>query len=258
MDHGFGYRKSTRRPSLGVLRVPSVTLPTSVDLRDRLLLPVPDQGQFGTCTANGGAAMFEYELLRQGVAVPHRKSRAFLYYTSGVLEGDVADDGRDPHYTFLALQLDGLCDEEYWVYDEAHITHKPSPAAYRAAAHRHGLLWHVVPQSLAAVQGALAAGFVVGVAFAVYDGYESPVHGVVPLPIDVGPPLGWHWNVIVGYSNVDGQRCPKDHLIVRNSWGEGWGDVGHGYLPNDYLTASLPGAGGPLVVDLMVLEKVSQ
>lgn len=261
--HGLGYRRNPNRPGMMPLHLcrPDLlmdTAPPTVDLRAKFLLPVPDQGQFGTCTANAAAAMFEYELLRQGVPVPHRKSRAFNYYCAGSREGDTSDDGRDPFYTFLSLHLDGLCDETYWSYTPDHILGHPTLASYTAAAHRHALAYYTVTADVADVKSALASGFSVAIGILVYESFEgqqAASTGVVPLPGPNDRMLGGHMLAIVGYSDVQHGNCPPGHLIVRNSWGDGFGDAGHVYLPYSYLTTQM--GGQPLTMDLIALEVVT-
>lgn len=57
----------------------SVKIPKSVDLRITMS-PVYDQGQLGSCTANGLCALIEYE--KPGFM----GSRLFLYYNERFLE----------------------------------------------------------------------------------------------------------------------------------------------------------------------------
>ena len=44
-----------------------------------------------------------------------------------------------------------------------------------------------------------------------------------------------HAVVAVGYGGKDGDR----HVLVRNSWGTGWGQDGHAWLAEDYLSPRL-------------------
>lgn len=57
--------------------------------------------------------------------------------------------------------------------------------------------------------------------------------------------LGGHAVVLVGYDD-DSQR-----FIVRNSWGEGWGQAGYVELPYAYVTHP------QLASDFWVIRKVS-
>ena len=50
----------------------------------------------------------------------------------------------------------------------------------------------------------------------------------MPLPNE--PSIGGHAVVAVGYDDA------KKRLIMRNSWGTGWGDRGYFYLPYEYIT----------------------
>jgi C1A family cysteine protease len=53
--------------------------------------------------------------------------------------------------------------------------------------------------------------------------------GRIPSPKSTDRLQGTHAVVAVGYDD-DEQR-----LIIRNSWGVGWGDAGHAWLPYDYV-----------------------
>jgi C1A family cysteine protease len=41
-----------------------------------------------------------------------------------------------------------------------------------------------------------------------------------------------HAVLVVGY--IDGGTL-DEHFIIRNSWGQSWGDAGYGYLPYSYV-----------------------
>lgn len=257
----LGYRRDPHRPKL--LRLSermdrTVTPPPYVDLRPHFL-PVVDQRSFSTCTACACTAMFEYELLRQHVPVPHHKSRLFTYFTSGLLEHDTKDDGRDPHYVFAALAKDGVCDELLWPYTEANLSSKPSATAYQAAAHRKALNWYFIPDDVNQVKQALALGYSVGIAVAVWESFEShsvEATGVVPLPAPGEQLLGYHMMAIVGYSDTALAGVPAEHLIVRNSWGSGFGAGGYVYLPYAFVN-STGNDGQPLTWDMLALEMVT-
>lgn len=262
---GLGYRRDPHRPKLLTLaeRVDRVVVtPPYVDLRPHFL-PIIDQGSYGTCTACACCAMFEYELLRQHVPVPHNKSRLFSYYNAGLKEGngeEHKDDGRDPHYNFASMAADGLCDELLWPYTpERTIFTKPSSIAYTAATHRKALNWLFIPDDVAQLKQALAQGYSVGIAIAVWESFESSTvatTGIVPLPAPGEQLLGGHMLVVVGYSDTALAGVPAEHLIVRNSWGIGFGDHGYVYLPYEWINAT-GNDGQPLTWDMLALEMIT-
>lgn len=63
--------------------------------------------------------------------------------------------------------------------------------------------------------------------------------GEIPFP-GAGDRLeGGHAVVTVGYD--DNRRIGKDTgaLLIRNSWGSGWGEGGYGWLPYSYVEQGL-------------------
>jgi C1A family cysteine protease len=52
----------------------------------------------------------------------------------------------------------------------------------------------------------------------------------MPMPKPTESVLGGHAVLCVGYDDA------RQMFIVRNSWGEGWGDKGYFYMPYAYMT----------------------
>jgi C1A family cysteine protease len=66
-----------------------------------------------------------------------------------------------------------------------------------------------------------------------------PADGKVAYPSQQSHLYGGHANVAVGYDdtiNIGGQQGA---LLVRNSWGTGWGLQGYAWLSYKYVTAGL-------------------
>jgi hypothetical protein len=63
----------------------------------------------------------------------------------------------------------------------------------------------------------------------------------MPLPPLPGEPrANTHAVILVGYGETPGGRC----LLVRNSWGNSWGDSGYQWIDEGYLVPRLRRAGG--------------
>ena len=87
-------------------------------------------------------------------------------------------------------------------------------------------------RSLSKFKGVLASGYPFVFGFTVYDAFESAEvakTGVLNLPAKGESVLGGHAVLAVGYDDA-GQR-----FIVRNSWGNKWGQKGYFTIPYAYL-----------------------
>ena len=68
--------------------------------------------------------------------------------------------------------------------------------------------------------------------FSVYENFEGSkiaTTGILDLPGKDESMLGRHAVLAVGYND------PSQRFIVRNSWGNTWGQKGHFTMPYDYL-----------------------
>ena len=91
-------------------------MPPAVDLRTQCP-PVYDQGQLGSCTANGIAGAIEFDRKKQDLPdfVP---SRLFIYYNERVMEGTVAQDaGAQIRDGIKSVAKLGAPPETDWPYD---------------------------------------------------------------------------------------------------------------------------------------------
>jgi C1A family cysteine protease len=213
-----------------------IVLPTKVDIRDRCS-PVENQGELGSCTANALVGALEYLENTTDLAfnpeVFMDLSRLFVYYNERVIEQTVDHDaGAQLRDGIKALARWGTCSEREWAYDICKFTVKPSIQSYRdALVHRitsyHRLL------SLNDMRDCLAQGFPFAFGFTVYESFESSEvaqTGIAQLPSINEQAVGGHAVLAVGYDDA------AQRVLVRNSWGTGWGQKGYFTMPYAYIS----------------------
>jgi C1A family cysteine protease len=209
-------------------------LPPSVDLRSECP-PVYDQGQLGSCTANGIAGVVEFDQRKQGVRA-FTPSRLFIYYNERVMEGTVnQDSGAQVRDGLKSVATLGAPPETDWPYDPKQFAVRPPAIAYTDAKQDLASSYSRVVQNLAQMQGCLAEGFPFVFGFTVYESFESQSvtdTGIVPMPASSEATIGGHCVVAVGY------EAAKRLFIIRNSWGTGWGLKGYGMMPFEYLLSA--------------------
>ncbi len=232
---------------------PARKLPASADLRE-WCSPVEDQGRLGSCTAQAGAGIIEY-YERKSFRRHIDTSRLFLYKVTRNLMKMKGDTGAYLRSTIGAMVLFGVPPEEYWPYtDGPDDFDKEPPAFCYSFAQNYKTLkyYRHDPPSAAAedilnrVKTYLAAGHPAMFGFTVYTSVEQAAEtGRIPFPSPLDKIEGGHAVVAVGYDdkmkikNRFGGEETEGALILRNSWGEGWGEAGYGWLPYDYLRKGL-------------------
>ncbi|MHC4696600.1 MAG: C1 family peptidase [Planctomycetota bacterium] len=219
------------------------SLPALVDHRENCS-PIEDQGSLGSCTAQACAGMVEY-MERRATGRHIDASRLFLYKVTRKLLGWTGDTGAFLRSTMKALVLFGIPPEECWAYDIATFENEPDPFLYSYAANYKALQYlRLDPPSLPdaevrdAVRAALAAKYVVMFGFSVFSSLNEEPD--IPYPSALDALRGGHAVLAVGYD--DDRHCPNatpGALLIRNSWGTGWGDDGYGWLPYDFIVNGL-------------------
>lgn len=229
------------------------SLPASADLRE-WCSPVEDQRSLGSCTANAGVGAIEY-YERKAFGRHIDASRLFLYKVTRNLMKMKGDTGAYLRKTMGAMVLFGVPPEEYWPYtDDGEKFDKEPPAFCYAFAQNYKTIQYyrhdppgVLPGAvLERVKAHLAGGHPSMFGFTVYSSIElADKRGAIPFPGPSERILGGHAVAAVGYDDrikiataSSSGEC-MGALLIRNSWGKGWGDNGYGWLPYEYILHGL-------------------
>jgi C1A family cysteine protease len=228
-------------------------LPATVDLRE-WCSPVENQGNLGSCTANAGVGAIEY-YERKSFGRHTDASRLFLYKVTRNLMKQTGDTGAFLRTTMGAMVLFGVPPEEYWPYtdQEKEFDREPSAFCYAFAQNfqtlkyfRHDAPGRSLGEILTQVKTYLSKGHPAMFGFTVYNSIEqADKSGKIPFPSPREKVEGGHAILAVGYDdrmkikNQYGKVETTGALLIRNSWGTGWGDKGYGWLPYDYVTKEL-------------------
>ena len=227
-------------------------LDTSVDLR-AWCSPIENQGSLGSCTANAGVGLVEY-FQRRAYSKHIDGSRLFTYKTTRNLLKWTGDTGAYLRTTLQSLALFGVPPEDYWPYVVADFDKEPSAFLYSFASNFQAMKYYRLDPSgtsktalLTAIKTNLAANLPAFFGFTVYSSYTQASvanKGAIPFPLPTDKVVGGHAVMVVGYNDTlkiqhSGVATPSTGaLLIRNSWGAGWGDGGYGWLPYDYVLRS--------------------
>ncbi|MCP4330645.1 MAG: cysteine protease [Alphaproteobacteria bacterium] len=232
-----------------------VPLPAKVDLK-KFCSPIESQLELGSCTAQAAVGIVEY-YQRRAFGEHIEGSRLFVYKTTRNLMQVEGDTGAWLRNAMGALVLCGVPDERYWPYTDADpdFDKEPESFVYAVADNFETLHYfsHEPPGQnvsgdavLASVKKYLAAGIPSMFGFWGFDSYESSdVKGGIPYPCPEEKSDWAHAVVAVGYDDkkkIKNTICDKTTtgaLLIRNSWGEEWGDKGYGWMPYAYVEDKL-------------------
>jgi len=208
-------------------------LPRTTDLRPQERFPLYDQGHLGSCTANAIGAAFHFDQVKEGLK-DFMPSRLFIYYNERNMEGTVDKDaGAMIRDGMKVLKEQGVCSEATWPYDETKFTTAPSKEAYEEGMLNRCSEYAKVDQTLDDMKLCISKGFPFVFGFSVYKSFmtkEVQDTGIMRMPAWFEAQLGGHAVMAVGYDD------DKQWFIIRNSWGEAWGDKGYFYMPYKYIS----------------------
>lgn len=198
-------------PIKAYLTVNGSELPLKVDLREKLS-PVRNQGSEGSCVSFAVTAAKEYD---EGMKEQYLSPR---FMTNRIQPS--FDSGAYPRDAMAVLLKEGVCPEECQPY-QARASNGPCEQAIELAA-SNKIKAYARLETLDEMKRYLFERGVFMASFTVTNEWFSPVNGLV---IPQSQVVGGHAVAVVGYDDE------KQQLKFKNSWGEGWGENGYGYLP---------------------------
>lgn len=224
------------------------TIPDKVDLR-QWCSPIENQESIGSCTANAGVGMVEY-YEKRAFNTYIDASRLFLYKTTRNLLELQGDTGAYLRSTMAAMTLFGVPPEKYWPYVIEDYDKEPTAFCYSFAQNYQAIQYvrldpiNVTGENLLkTIKVNLAANIPSMFGFTVYSSIYNVDKGKIPYPSSGDSIVGGHAIMAVGYddsmviTNADNKTIGA--ILIRNSWGTGWGDAGYGFLPYNYILNGL-------------------
>ena len=228
----FGWKKDLPDERDYQFSFSSKDLPRNFSLKPHMP-KVLDQGQLGSCTANGICNALRRCEIVEGIDDEKPRSRLFVYYNEREMEGNVNEDaGAQIRDGIKSVANVGSCFESTWPYDIKLFTEKPPPEAYAEAKLHKAIQYHRVGQEAESLKHAIYSGFPVVFGFVVYSSIRKPTvirSGIIPMPTRFDQPIGGHCVVLTGWDDT------RRLFQIQNSWGEKFGDEGYGYMSYDYI-----------------------
>lgn len=204
----------------------------SADLR-RLLGPARDQGARPTCLA------FAVSDAHAAIRRPWSElSVEYLYFHAQAHAGRFADAGCTALSAIAALRGVGQPVETDWRY----LAEVPQPVTeWRppSVARRYARAAEFCDASLPIVMTSLGSERPLVLVIGVTAPFFTPDSGGIVRHVDGGPSTSVANHAVVAVGHGTFQDEPA--VLVRNSWGRGWGLDGHAWLTSRYLRSCLLG-----------------
>ena len=202
----------------------------SVNLKE-YFTKIKDQGQIGACTVFAISSIYEY-ILKRNSEEETDLSESFVYYNVRHLEGrELEDTGSSFQDVIASIGEQGICTESLHPYTRL-LSDVPSDEAYLDGEKRRITKAMNVNVALDDIRSAIQEGYPVAISLKIFDSFNATT-GFVKRPTDEeieSADFGYHAMVVVGYSD------DTKFFLVRNSWGEHFGDKGYCYIPYSYIS----------------------
>lgn len=200
----------------------------SLDLRVGLL-PVRHQGRRNSCLAFASSTANEH----RAATGEHLSVEYLFYHAVARMPGKNPAAGSTMAAAAEALAAEGQPVETAWPYTVDQIT-PWTPPTIPSTLHKATMTLSKL--GFDGVVASLDLGAPVILGLVITDAFFRPnADGCVPDKVP-DTERGGHAVLAVGYG-VDAGSTPA--LLIRNSWGDGWGVSGHAWLPRAYVERQL-------------------
>lgn len=197
--------------------------------------PLSNQKNLGSCVANACADALEILQGQKGNIT--QLSRLFLYWNARVAINETnKDDGcfvRDCMNSMTSL---GVCTEDIWEYDTTKVFAQPPLRAYREAYVNKFSSYYSINSSgqdrIDDIELAVRSNHPVVFATLVNTDFTKAFGSTKIWKNADGPAAGYHAIIITGVRD----NGPQKEFLIRNSWGDSWGENGHCWFDQSYLT----------------------
>jgi len=188
-----------------------------------------DQGSTSQCVAFGWSSMMEASLLLQGLPAPYFSPPNLYTRICGGW-----DAGASPDMAAQELLKNGMATKGYLGIDDLAWS-RGCPKGWTNDPELHFAGEIAYAGGFKECVSAIMLGFVCGISidcgrvFQPHDTLIPGVKGVIPDKRGSG---GGHWMFAIGFDWLGEAKEP--HLLVDNSWGQGWADNGLCWLNETY------------------------
>jgi C1A family cysteine protease len=207
-----------------------IRLKDEIDLRDTDS-EIDDQGYLGSCAASATINVYENMLNRFRRTDFEELSRLFLYYNTRAIEETINIDYGVIYLSNVleSLKTLGVCKEELWPYNISNFVLKPLDNCYEDALTRKIENYEYI-SDIAGIKEVLNLYKPVVIGMHVFENFMSANKRNFKIfnPKNTERYLGGHAVSIVGYTK-------DDSFIIKNSFGESWGNYGYGLLTKEYM-----------------------
>lgn len=218
----------------GLLKLSS----SSID-HSKLMSPVKDQGESGSCVAFATAALKEWQEQKEHAAEVaagkrnHRDeayydlSESWIYWSAKKIDGWPNEEGTSIRYAMKVLNKIGVPCEKAWPYSDRV---KGKPAAWASLVARWSLVGSYYRiNNLEELKTALRKGPVVIGIGCFEEIFNVDSTGIIPMPKNSTYCYGGHAVCACGFDDSTGL------IKFKNSWSSLWGNEGYGFVSYEYI-----------------------